>query len=195
MTKPGTRTILVLVAVALIVVAAAVAGVVAVAVRNAPQRAPELTAYAHGRTVDVAPFAYCAVNMRDCAVLPASAADAADTVFEQLPCAPDAPECQRGRTVDLAVPPGYPLQLSLPKRVADAPWIARVVYVTEKGDRVDEVISRNDYPEGSYAVTIDSRPVPELRLVGVELQLPILARDQTGREIYVPHAAWSISTV
>lgn len=190
-----TRTIVALVATGLLVVAAAVAGLVAVTVRDAPTRAPELTAYAHGTTVDVGAFAYCAVTMRDCTVLPASAADAQNTVFEQLPCAADAARCRHGATVRLEVPPGYPLQLSLPKRVAHAPWIARLVYVTPNDERVDEVVSRNDYPDGSYALTINSRPAPELRLIGVELQLPILARDETGREFYVPHAAWSISTV
>ena len=34
-----------------------------------------------------------------------------------------------------------------------------------------------------------------LRLIGIEVQLPILARDiATGQETYVPHAAWSIVT-
>lgn len=56
------------------------------------------------------------------------------------------------------------------------------------------MISRNDYPDRALALTIDSMPEPDLRLIGVELQLPILARDETGKEFYVPHAAWSIST-
>ncbi|MGN2641793.1 DUF2771 domain-containing protein [Nocardia takedensis] len=195
MRKPGFRTILALVAAGLLLVTAAVAGVVAVAVRDAPERSPQLTAYAHGRTVDVAPFAYCSVTMRDCEVLPERPADAEGTVFAGLPCREGEGGCQQGRTVDLEVPPGYPLQLSLPAKIAHAPWIAQLVYATDTGQRVDQVVSRNDYPDGSYALTIDSRPEPQLRLIGVELQLPILARDEAGNEFYVPHAAWSISTV
>ncbi|MET7767923.1 DUF2771 domain-containing protein [Nocardia sp. NPDC005366] len=195
MTKPKTRIVLALVAAALFVVVAATVSVLVVAVRDAPEHTPELTAYAKGTTVDVAPFAYCAVSMRDCKVLPERPADAEGTVFAGLPCDPNVSECKRGRTVDLEVPPDYPLQLSLPKKVADAPWLAQLVYVTSNGEKVDQVVSRHDYPEGALAITIDSHPTPELRLIGVELQLPILARDETGREFYVPHAAWSISTV
>ncbi|MEV0295858.1 DUF2771 domain-containing protein [Nocardia sp. NPDC050710] len=195
MTKPNARTILALVAAGLLVVVVAMVGVLVVTVRNAPEHAPELTAYAHGTTVDVQPFAYCAVTMQDCKVLPERPEDAEGTVFAGLPCDPDATECKQGHTVNLEVPPGYPLQLSLPRKVADAPWLAQLIFVTPTGEKVAQVISRNDYPEGAMALTIDSRPIPELRLIGVELQLPILARDETGREFYVPHAAWSISTV
>jgi len=194
-TKPNTRTVLALVAAALLVVVATTVAVLVVTVRDAPEHTPELTAYAKGRTVEVTPFAYCAVTMRDCQVLPRSPSDADGTVFAGLPCAPDAAQCRQGSTVDLEVPPGYPLQLSLPKKVAEAPWLAQLVYVTPTGEKLDQVVSRHDYPEGALAITIDSRPAPDLRLIGVELQLPILARDETGREFYVPHAAWSISTV
>lgn len=167
MNKPSTRTVVALGVAALLVLTVAFVGVLTVLVRNAAQHDPTVTAYAHGKTVTVDPFLYCTVKLE---------------------------ECKYGETVALEVPPGYPLQLSLPKKIADAPWLAQLIYVLPNGDKVNRVVSRNDFPEGALAVTIDSKPEAELRLVGVELQLPILARDETGREFYVPHAAWSIST-
>ncbi|WP_062988256.1 DUF2771 domain-containing protein [Nocardia anaemiae] len=167
MSKPSTRTVVALCVAALLVFTVAFVGVLTVLVRNADHPDPTVTAYAHGKTVTVSPFLYCTVKMED---------------------------CKYGETVTLDVPAGYPLQLSLPKKIADAPWLAQLVYAMPTGEKVDRVVSRNDFPAGARAVTIDSKPEPELRLVGVELQLPILARDETGREFYVPHAAWSIST-
>ncbi|MEU8897937.1 DUF2771 domain-containing protein [Nocardia sp. NPDC048505] len=187
------RTILALLAVAAVVVVGVAAVVTVAAIRNAPKQAPELTAYAHGTTVDVTPFAYCAKTMRDCRVLPQSATDIAGTVFEGLPC--ESSGCEKGRTVSLEVPTGYPLQLSLPAQIVDAPWVAQILYATEDNQLVPAELSYNKYPKGTRAITIDSQPVPELRLIGVELQLLIPARDETGREFYVPHAAWSINAM
>ncbi|MFF3227627.1 DUF2771 domain-containing protein [Nocardia suismassiliense] len=162
------RIILALVVAALLVFTVAFVGVLVVLVRNADEHDPVITAYAHGKTVEVEPYVYCSVKMED---------------------------CRYGQTVQLDVPPDYPLQLSLPKQIADAPWLAQLVYALPNGDRIDRVINHTNFPEGALAVTIDSRPEPDLRLVGLELQLPILAKDKdTGKEFYLPHAAWSIST-
>ncbi|MEU4341398.1 DUF2771 domain-containing protein [Nocardia sp. NPDC023852] len=192
MSKPNARTIVALVAAALLMLTVAFVGVLVVLVRNADEPDVTITAYAHGKTVTVRPFSYCTVTMQDCHILPEGNAEG--TVFATLPCAQQTPDCHRGRTVELEVPPGYPLQLSLPKKIADAPWLAQLIYVLPTGEKVDRVISRNDYPDRALALTLDSMPEPDLRLIGVELQLPILARDETGKEFYVPHAAWSIST-
>ncbi|WP_227998362.1 DUF2771 domain-containing protein [Nocardia australiensis] len=195
MTKK-TRTILALGTTALLVVIIAFVGVLAVLIRDAPEHEPELTAYAHGTAVTVPPYGYCTPLMQDCHILPERGADADNSsIFSRLPCGEETPDCLSGKTVRLEVPPGYPLQLSLPKKIADAPWIARLVYMLPNGETVDQIVSRNDYPEGSLALTIDSKPEPDLRLVGVEMQLPILAKDETGQEFYLPHAAWSISTL
>jgi hypothetical protein len=193
--KPKTRTIVVLGAAALLVFTAAFVGVLTVLIRNAPEREPQLTAYAHGTTVTVSPYGYCTPLMRDCRILPERTADSdTGSMFSRLPCGDQTPDCLTGKTVRLEVPPGYPLQLSLPKQIADAPWIARLVYALPNGDSVDRVVSHNDYPDSALNLTIDSKPAPELRLIGVEMQLPILAKDETGQEFYIPHAAWSIST-
>lgn len=166
--KLSPRAIGALVVAALLVFTVAFVGVLVVLVRNADEHDPVITAYAHGKTVDVTPYVYCTVKMED---------------------------CRYGQTIELKVPKDYPLQLSLPKQVADAPWLAQLVYALPNGDRIDRVISHANFDAGALAVTIDSNPEPDLRLVGVELQLPILARDKdTGKEFYLPHAAWSIST-
>ncbi|MFR9750837.1 DUF2771 domain-containing protein [Nocardia sp. 004] len=192
MSRLNVRTIVALIAAATLTLTAAFAGVLTVLIRNADEPDVTLTAYADGEAVTVRPFGYCAVTMQDCSILPEQAAEG--TVFAALSCAPATPDCHRGRTVQLEVPAGLPLQLSLPSRIADAPWLAQLIYAQPGGGRVERVINRNDYSDRVLAVTIDSEPEPGLRLLGVELQLPILARDEMGNEFYVPHAAWSIDT-
>ncbi|RJO78793.1 DUF2771 domain-containing protein [Nocardia panacis] len=166
--KPSTRTIVALVVAALVVGAAAFVGILALAVHRAPERDPQITAYAHGRAITVAPYEYCTVRMQD---------------------------CRHGETAQLPVPSGYPLQISLPKQVTEAPWLAQLIYELPTSERVARVISHADYAPGTVSLTIPSRPEPGLHLIGVEFQLPILARDvDTGREFYLPHARWSINT-
>ena len=168
MSKLNPRTIIALLAAGLLVLTVAFVGVLAVLIHRADEPDVTITAYAHGKTVTVAPFGYCEVSMRDCRILP-EGAESEGTIFATLPCAADTPDCHRGRTVELDVPEGYPLQLSLPKQIADAPWIAQAVYTMPTGEMVERVISRSDYPGGTLALTIDSHPEPDLRLAGVEL--------------------------
>lgn len=63
MSKINTRTIVALLTVGLLAVVAATAGVLFVALRDAEPRDPEITAYAHGKTVIVPPFEYCTLRM------------------------------------------------------------------------------------------------------------------------------------
>ncbi|MBF6413697.1 DUF2771 domain-containing protein [Nocardia cyriacigeorgica] len=167
MSKLNARTIVALFTAGVLVLSTAFVGVLTVLVRNAEEHDPEITAYAHGRTVTVAPFMYCTVRMED---------------------------CRYGETVSLEVPPGYPLQLSLPNEIAEAPWLIQQVYALPSGEEIAKVRRHTEFPDGVRAITVESQPEPDLRLVGVEMQLPILARDETGAEFYVPHAAWSIRT-
>jgi len=170
------RMIAALVGVGLLLVVGVSAFVVAIAVRNAPDHDPEITAYAHGTAVTVAPYQYCDLRM------------VGEDRLEMS-------NCRQNPVVDLETPPGYPLQLSLPSEIADAPWQGLIVYALP-GD--DEILTReirhSDYEPGTLALTIDSQPAPELRLIGVEIQLPVPAIDETGRETTVPHASWSIRT-
>ncbi|WP_040788513.1 DUF2771 domain-containing protein [Nocardia paucivorans] len=167
MSTYNVRTTVALITAGFLVLVAATVGVVWAQVRNAEPHDPEITAYAHGTTVTVPPFMYCTVQMQD---------------------------CRYGETVSLEVPAEYPLQLSLPDQVVDAPWQMQQIYVLPSGDEIGRAIDHTAFPEGTRAITVQSRPEPDLRLIGVELQLPILAIDETGREFTVPHAVWSIKT-
>ncbi|WP_028476154.1 DUF2771 domain-containing protein [Nocardia sp. CNY236] len=192
MSTLNIRPIIAMVAAATLVLTIAVGGALVVLIRNADEPDVTITAYAHGKTVTVRPYTYCAVTMQECSILPERTLEG--TIASTLRCTADASDCHRGRTVELEVPAGYPLQLSLPTAIADAPWLAQLIYAAPTGEQVDRVIGRNTYPDRVRAVTVESEPAPGLRLVGVEVQLPILARDETGAEFSVPHAIWSIST-
>ena len=169
MSKLNARTIVALVAAGLFAVVVVTAVWVGVAVSKAPAHTPKLTAYAYGTTVEVDPFMYCTVTMTD---------------------------CRYGETVPLTVPSGYPVQLSLPTAVSESPWLIQLIYLRPTGEQLDKVLSFADYPDRARALSIESRPEPDLRLIGIEVQLPILALDtSTGRESYIPHAAWSIEIV
>lgn len=170
------RVIAAMVGVGLLVLVAVTAGVVAIAAHNAPHHDPEITAYAHGTAVTVPPYQYC-----DLRVIGEDRLEMSD--------------CRQNEVVDLTTPPGYPLQLSLPSEIADAPWRGYLVYVLPGDTEIlTQEIRHTDYPKGTVALTIDSQPTPELRLIGVEIQLPVPAIDETGRETTVPHASWSIRT-
>jgi len=174
-TKPNTRTIVALAVAAVLVVIVAVAVVVTVAVQHATKRDPALTAYAHGKTVTVAPYRYCTV------------AGLAETGQLSLKCH------ESDLTVPVNVPAGYPLQISLPEKLANAPWIMMAEYVLPNGrTAIRDVKTYRDFKPGTLAVTVPSRP--NLRLIGVELQLEIPARDETGRQFFEPYQAWSIKT-
>lgn len=189
MSKPSARTIFALVGVALLVFVAAVATVVGLAVRGADKPEPVLTAYAHGKSVTVDPYMFCTVQMQDCRVLPKDG----DTMLPVDLSCPEGKDCRTGVFTDLDVPAGYPLQLSLPKEIANSPWVAEAYYGLPDGTVMPQRFSHRDYDEGTVAVTIPS--APKLPLLGVEFALPILARDTTtGEEGYIPHAAWSIRT-
>ncbi|MFE1596249.1 DUF2771 domain-containing protein [Nocardia sp. NPDC058705] len=168
MSKLNARTIVALVAAGLLAVVAVTAVWVGVAASKAPAHSPQLTAYAHGKAITVDPFMYCTVRME---------------------------ECRYGETAPLEVPAGAPVQLSLPDEVSQSPWLIQLIYQRPSGEQLDRVLSFADYPHGARALTIESKPEPDLRLIGIEVQLPILTRDiATGQESYIPHAAWSIVT-
>ncbi|MBF6235992.1 DUF2771 family protein [Nocardia otitidiscaviarum] len=191
MSKPNARTILALAAAALLVFVAAVATVVALAVRNADEPKPTLTAYAHGKAITVDPYMLCNVRMEDCRVLPADPADRLSADLG-LTC-PGEDDCRTGTFANLDVPGGYPLQLSFPSRFTDAPWLVRAYYLLPDGSEDREDIPWLDHDKGTVAITVPSSP--ERKLVGVVVQLLINARDiDTGAEIAIPHAEWSILT-
>lgn len=177
MTKPSTRTILALALAAVLVLVAAVAGIVAVAVHNAHEADPAVTAYAHGQTVTVPPYRYWTIER----------SEANGQLELKRP-----PESET--TVSLPTPPGYPVQLSLPRHISDAPWVMVLEYRTPDGTAVQHLASYRNYAAGTRAVTVPSRPEPDLRLVGIEIQLIIPTRDDLGNESFMPYQAWSVRT-
>ncbi|AYF73378.1 DUF2771 domain-containing protein [Nocardia yunnanensis] len=196
MSQSKTRTIVALAGAALLVFVAAVAAVVTIAVQHTDKPKPELSAYAHGKSVSVRPFMYCSVHVDN----------------NQLKME----DCDNSQSIsDLSVPPGSPLQLSLPNEIFDAPWRMAVVYALPNGQAAQTTVWYSDKVEKSCqipspltpepanpgkslkdcrALTIETPADARLRLAGIEFQLPVPARDENGQEGYVPHAVWSIRT-
>ncbi|MFD4367151.1 DUF2771 domain-containing protein [Rhodococcus sp. NPDC058521] len=156
-----TKKIVALVAAGLLVVAVAFGAVITLLVRGAESTPPELTAYAHGKSIQVAPLAHCSLYLEDCV---------------------------EGDTAELDVPVGYPLQISVPKAISEAPWRIVEVYASPEGEPVLD--ARNFTPGSTTSVTVES--TEEQQLVGVEIQLPSAVVDDQG----FPHvrAVWSIAT-
>jgi hypothetical protein len=143
------------------VVAAAV--VVVMAIRDSDEHLPQITAYAYGETITVEPAQYCGFDLK---------------------------ECTQGDLAMLDVPAGMPLQLSLPKEIADAPWRLVMVYQGPDGELVPQ---ERYYRSGEAdAVTVVSNRTPAWQLNGVEVQLPSAVVDENG----LPHAraVWAIKT-
>ncbi|MFC4124578.1 DUF2771 family protein [Nocardia rhizosphaerae] len=169
MSKLNVRTIVALVAAGLVAVVAVTAAVVAYAVSKASDSSPRVTVYGGGETVQAEPFGYCDLATGACE-------NAEHTYY-------------------LVVPSGDPVQVSLPKSIADAPWLLLQQYVRPTGEREDRVVSWLDYPEGTMAISVDTLPDPDLRLLGIELQLPIVFTDPaTGQERGEVYGVWSIGT-
>lgn len=177
MSTTKARTIVALLA-ALLVVAVAYFAVIVVVARKAESPTPQITAYAHGKSVTVDPFMYCTVHIEDNTL---EMRDCDDSQF----------------VASLDVPSGYPLQLSLPKEISEAPWRMLMVYVLPDGSAVKQVKTNEDFSDekGARAITVPTPADPRLQLAVVEIQLPVPARDAEGNEGYVPSAVWSIQNV
>lgn len=88
-----TKKIVALIAALVVVAAAGLAGVVAYLVGQSEEKLPTITAYSKQETVSATP-GFCDQTL----------------------------QCEGLEIVELHVPEGYPLQLSLPKEVADSDW-------------------------------------------------------------------------
>ncbi|WP_318841924.1 DUF2771 domain-containing protein [Rhodococcus sp. Z13] len=160
--KARTKKTLALLLVALVVVAAGVAATVWKLVDSAEPALPTITAYAYGETVTVAPAQHCNLYLEDCVEHPLG---------------------------ELYVPAGYPLQLSLPAEISDAPWRMITVYGDTRTGQT--FLDGQMFEAGAQrAVTVPSDPA--LQLLGVEIQLPSAVVDEAGEPI--AHAVWAIRT-
>ena len=101
-----TKRVLAAVAAGLLVLTIAFAGTMFWLIKRAPAAKPMISAYAHGKTIEVGPMVYCSVWLDD---------------------------CRNGMQGFLAVPRGETMQVSLPKEVAVAPWKLIVQYMRPDG--------------------------------------------------------------
>lgn len=157
-----TKKTIALLVVVLLVVAAGLAAVVWKLVDSAEPTPPTVTAFAHGTTVTAEPTQHCNIYLEDCVEHPITMLD---------------------------VPAGYPLQLSLPAEISDAPWRLIAVYGDLQTGQtfLDGVMFESG---AQRAVTVPSDPT--VQLLGVEIQLPSAVVDEAGEPI--AHAVWAIQT-
>lgn len=159
--QPRAKKILALSAVGLVVILVAFVGILYTLIRESAPRPPSITAFAHRTSLQVEPLEYCNLYLED---------------------------CTSGTIAELDVPVGYPLQLSLPQEIVDAPWRIVIVYQDQSGNLV---VQEQAHRAGeTRAITIPS--TDELQLAGVEIQLPSAVIDEQG--LTEAHAVWSIKT-
>ena len=148
---------------ALVVLAAVGAGFGAWAlVRTPGSPLPQVSAYSRGTTVRVDPYLYCnVINLDDCV--------------------------KGGVQGELAVNARYPVQLSVPAAISQAPWRLLRVYEDERNTTTTAY-----RPDTRLAETVQTVDPQHGRLVGLVVQLLTLVKDQNGELHDLPHAEWSI---
>lgn len=152
---------------ALVVLAAAGGGVAAwrLVREHSPSGLPQVSAYSLGTTVRVNPFLYCnVVDLNDC--------------------------IENGEQGELSVSDRYPVQISVPTAVAQAPWRLLKVYEDER-----DTTTTSFRPDTRLAVTVPTVDPFRGRLVGLVVQLLTLVQDQNGDLRDLPHAEWSLRLV
>lgn len=157
------RRVLAALAVVVVVASTATALLIWWLARNHREQLPEISAYSHGHVTRVGPYRYCEVL--------------------------DLNNCQVSQMIgELAVDARHPVQLSVPRAVAKAPWVLLREY--ESGEITGEFS-----PNSRLAVTIPTVDPHRGKLTGVAVMLPTLVRDEAGNEFPLPHAEWSVKTV
>ena len=151
------------IAAALVVLASVGAGLGAWAlVRKQGPPLPQISAYSRGTTVRVDPYLYCnVVNLDDCV--------------------------RGGVQGELGVNARYPVQLSVPASISQAPW--RLLRVYEDESNTTTTAYR---PGTQLAVTVPTVDPQRGRMVGMVVQLLTLVKDQNGELHDLPHAEWSV---
>ena len=129
---------------------------------------PEVTFAAGGAEVVATPTQYCEDDFVTC---------------RNDPAAP----------VDLAVPPGTPLVVTVPERIADTPWQIVFTYRTATGEQVDERTSV--FPPGqqrSYSLEL---PDPAARLITAQVQQfgPPPELDDAGEIVFPIRSSWVLT--
>jgi hypothetical protein len=152
--------------VTLVVLASAGAGVGAWWLARDPGPSlPQISAYSRGQTVAVGPYFYCSVtDLEDCR-----------------------PAGEQGV---LRVGERDPVQLSVPKAIARAPWRLLRIYADER-----DATTTLFRPDTTLAVTVPTVDAQRGRLAGLVVQLMTLVQDQDGAVFDLPHAEWSVGVV
>ena len=130
---------------------------------------PQVTFTAAGTTVTARPAQYCDLKLADCS------ADAT------------AP-------VQLAVPPGTPLQVAVPDDVSQAPWHVVFSYRDAGGRQVDARSPVLTNKQHDYTLTL---PAPADRLLTAQVQqfgpAPQI-NEQTGEVEFPVRGSWVLNT-
>ncbi|HEY8374814.1 MAG TPA: DUF2771 family protein [Pseudonocardiaceae bacterium] len=130
--------------------------------------APEVTFYAAGKSVRVGPAQYCDAELNDCTVSARSLAV-------------------------LRVPPGRPLQISVPGSVAEAPWQVVFRYRLPNGERVD-ARSSVFRPGEQYAYTLRlPDDGAQLETAEVHQFAAVLLESENGAFEVPVRATWVLS--
>lgn len=114
---------------------------------------PELTVFADGRAIELAPVQYCDIQVTDCDANP-------------------------GARARMTLRPGQPVQISVPTDVAESPWVVYVQSADAKG-RPQPVKEQYFGPDEAFAYT--ARPEPGQRLLTVEVQQAAGRFDEDGQ--------------
>jgi hypothetical protein len=118
-------------------------GAVMVAGCSEPAPPPEVTFAADGSTVTARPTQYCDVNVQDCQADPKAA-------------------------VTLRVPPGQPLEVSVPGSVSEAPW--QVVFRYRSKDGTSAQARSTVFAAGERSAYTLRLPEEQAQLETVEVQ-------------------------
>ncbi|KAA1248944.1 DUF2771 domain-containing protein [Mycobacterium simiae] len=134
-------------------------------VRDSGPLRPQISAYSHGHLTRVGPYMFCNVLRLD--------------------------DCQTPQTQgELPVTERDPVQLSVPRAIARAPW--RLLQLYEDPANTTATIFR---PDSRLAVTVPTVDPQRGRLTGIVVQLLTLVVDPSGELREAPHAEWSVRLV
>jgi hypothetical protein len=129
---------------------------------------PEVTFYSSGTAIDVGPTQLCDVALNECEAFPEAAGV-------------------------LRVPPGRPLQISVPGEVAETPWTVVFSYRNAAGEPQEPARSRIFKQDEQYAYTL-TLPDPGDQLESVEVQQLGAALTPDGTDLqFFTRATWVLS--
>lgn len=131
---------------------------------------PQVTFFAAGNTVMAKPYRYCDVRVTRC-------------------------ESHDDHQVALQVPPGEPVQISVPGQVTDAPWTVVIQYRDASGAQRPPKRVATFVPNQRYAYTVHP-PAPGAQLETVEVQEAgaAFAFTPQGKLVEGPNGAPQLST-